>query len=58
MTIKERFNKTLSYQIPDRLPMDLIWPRVEILNALKTHFNTDDRDDVFKKLGTCHKYGR
>ena len=51
MTIKERFNKTLSHQIPDRLPVDLIWPRVETLNALKNHFNTEDTDDVFKKLG-------
>jgi hypothetical protein len=51
MTIKERFLKTLSYQIPDRLPMDLIWPRAETLNALKNHFDTDDTEEVFKRLG-------
>ncbi len=31
--------------------MDLIWPRVETLTALKHHFNTDNIEDVFKKLG-------
>jgi uroporphyrinogen decarboxylase len=51
MTTRERFNKTLSYQIPDRLPLDLIWPRAETLQALKTYFDTDDTEDVFKKLG-------
>jgi uroporphyrinogen decarboxylase len=51
MTSKERFIKTLSYQIPDRLPVDLIWPRVETLNLLKAHFNTEEKEDVFKKLG-------
>ena len=51
MTAKERFKTTLSYKIPDRLPMDLLWPRIETLNALKTHFKTDIKEDVFRKLG-------
>jgi hypothetical protein len=51
MTTRERYNKTLSYQIPDRLPLDLIWPRAETLHALKTYFDTDNTEDVFKKLG-------
>ena len=48
MTVKERFTKTLGYQIPDRLPVDFIWPRAETLTALKNHFDTDDKEDVFK----------
>jgi len=51
MTAKERFTKTLAYQIPDRLPVDLMWPRVETLNALKGHFKTDDVEKVFQNLG-------
>jgi len=51
MTAKERLTKTLTYQIPDRLPVDLIWPRVETLNALKNHFKTDDIEVVFNELG-------
>ncbi len=50
MTSKERFTKTLTYQIPDRLPLDLMWPRVETINALKAYFNTEKTEDVFQKL--------
>jgi len=51
MTAKERFKKTLAYEIPDRLPIDIIWPRVETIKALKKQFKTDFKEEVFNKLG-------
>ncbi len=56
MTAKERFRKTLSYELPDRLPMDLIWPRVETIRALKTYFHTDDTEEVFCNLGVDFRW--
>ena len=50
MTPKERFSKTLAHMKPDRLPTDLIWARIETINALKSYFKTDSKEDVFKKL--------
>jgi uroporphyrinogen decarboxylase len=51
MTAKERFKKTLVNEVPDRLPMDLIWPRIETIEVLKSHFKTNSKEEVFKKLG-------
>jgi uroporphyrinogen decarboxylase len=51
MTSKERFRKILAYEIPDRLPMDLMWPRGETIDALKNHFKTNSKEEVFNKLG-------
>ena len=51
MTPHERFRLTLDHKIPDRLPLDLIWPRSETIQALKEHFKTDDTETVFQKLG-------
>lgn len=31
--------------------MDLIWPREETLEALKKHFQTDSKENVFRELG-------
>ncbi len=50
MTPHERFTLTLAHQLPDRLPMDLLWPRVETIAALKDHFQTDSAEEVFRKL--------
>jgi len=47
----ERFYKTLKYEIPDRLPMDIIWPRVETIASLQNHFQTDSKEEVFRQLG-------
>jgi uroporphyrinogen decarboxylase len=51
MTSRERFFKTVSHQLPDRLPVDLIWPRNETLTALKRHFKTDSLEEVRLRLG-------
>ena len=51
MTVKDRFEKTIGYEIPDRLPMDIIWPRAETINALKAHFKTDSTELVFQQVG-------
>ena len=51
MTSKKRFHKSLGYEIEDRLPMDIIWPRFETIAALKKHFKTDSKEEVFCKLG-------
>jgi hypothetical protein len=51
VTAKERFRKTVGYEIPDRLPMDLIWPRAETISALKNHFQTENTEVIFQQLG-------
>ncbi len=51
MTFHERFNLALAHQLPDRLPMDLLWPRAETIATLKEHFQTDSAEEVFCKLG-------
>ncbi len=51
MTTHERFGLTLAHQLPDRLPMDLLWPRAETITALKEHFVTDSTEEVLRKLG-------
>ncbi|MBN1541710.1 hypothetical protein JW992_06155 [candidate division KSB1 bacterium] len=51
MTSHERFEQTLRYEIPDRLPLDLIWPRAEILAALRNHFQTESTEEVYQRLG-------
>ncbi len=56
MTSKERFCKTLNHEIPDRLPTDLLWPRAETIRALKTHFRTDETEEVFRHLGVDFRW--
>lgn len=56
MTAKERFRLTIGYEIPDRLPMDLIWPRAETITALKTHFCTDSTETIFQRLGVDFRW--
>ncbi len=50
MTSHERLNCILKHQRADRLPMDLIWPRQETLDALRDYFGVDDVEGVFRKL--------
>ncbi len=50
MNTHERFNQILSYNLPDRLPVDLIWPRKETIDLLKQHFKVDSEEEVYKKL--------
>jgi uroporphyrinogen decarboxylase len=47
----ERFRLALTHQLPDRLPLDFIWPRRETLQALQLHFQTDSAEGVFRELG-------
>ncbi len=51
MGSKERFERALRRQVPDRLPMDLLWPRAETIAALKAHFGTDSAEEVRRRLG-------
>jgi uroporphyrinogen decarboxylase len=51
MDSKERFDLALRKQLPDRLPMDLIWPRAETIVALKAHFGTESEEEVRCRLG-------
>jgi len=46
----ERFDLTLSNNLPDRLPVDLIWPRIETIDLLKQHFKVDSEEEIYKKL--------
>jgi hypothetical protein len=50
MTSGERFKLTLQHKLPDRLPMDLLWPRVETLAALRRHFRTESDEEVRRRL--------
>lgn len=50
MTPRERFETTLDHRVPDRFPLDLIWPRAETISALKEHFGTDSTEEVFRRL--------
>ena len=38
-------------ELPDRLPVDMLWPRSETIRDLKEHFGTNDMDVVYDKLG-------
>ena len=38
-------------ELPDRLPVDMIWPRSETMRALKDHFGVDSMDAVRDRLG-------
>ena len=51
MTSKERFKMTMERKLPDRLPVDLLWPRVETIRELKRYFGTDSMELVRDKLG-------
>lgn len=50
MNAHERFNLTLSHNLPDRLPVDLIWPRIETFDLLKQHFKVDSEEEIYKEL--------
>jgi hypothetical protein len=50
MNSRERFEMTLNHHVPDRLPVDLLWPRSETLAQLKEHFQTDSKETVLRKL--------
>ena len=56
MNSRERFIKTVARELPDRLPLDLIWPRNETLNALKAHFRTDSLETVRQNLGVDFRW--
>jgi hypothetical protein len=42
--------------MPDRFPLDLIWPRAETMDALKEHFGTDSQEEVFRSLGVDFRW--
>jgi uroporphyrinogen decarboxylase len=50
MTSRERVLLTLDHQIPDRLPVDLLWPRRETVKQLQEYFQTDSKEAVLRKL--------
>lgn len=50
MTAHERLAKTMRYEIADRLPLDMVWPRAEILAALQDHFCADTVEEVYRRL--------
>jgi len=56
MTPHERFTLTLAHRVPDRLPIDFIWPRGETLQALREHYQTDSREEVFCRLGVDFRW--
>jgi hypothetical protein len=56
MTPHERFALTLAHQVPDRLPIDFIWPRSETLQALREHFQADSQEEVFRRLGVDFRW--
>ena len=51
MNSRDRVLCSLAHVLPDRLPVDMLWPRSETLDALKEHFATDDMDSLRRKLG-------
>ena len=51
MNSRERFQMALAQQVPDRLPVDLLWPRSETMVQLKEHFRTDSKETVLRALG-------
>ncbi len=50
MNVHERFNLALSHNLPDRLPVDLIWPRIETVDQLKQHFKVDSEEEIYRRL--------
>ena len=58
MNSRERFEMTLSHQVPDRLPVNLLWPRSETLAQLKEHFQTDSKETVLRKLDVDFRWLR
>jgi len=56
MTPRERFELTLAHRVPDRLPIDFIWPRSETLHALREHFQTDSQEEVYRRLGVDFRW--
>ena len=50
MNSRERFLLTLDKRLPDRLPMDIIWPRAETIASLKRHFQTASEEEVKRRL--------
>lgn len=51
MTPRQRFAKVMKLELPDRLPVDMLWPRAETIRDLKRHFETDSLDVVRERLG-------
>ena len=51
MTSRERFFCCFRRQLPDRLPMDILWPRTETVAALKRHFGAGSPEEVWRWLG-------
>ena len=50
MNAHERFNLVLAHKLPDRMPIDLLWPRVETIDLLKEHFKVDSSEEVLREL--------
>lgn len=56
MNSRERFQMALAQQVPDRLPVDLLWPRSETMAQLKEHFRTDSKETVLRALGVDFRW--
>jgi uroporphyrinogen decarboxylase len=56
MNIKERFKRVMRGELPDRLPVDMLWPRSETLRALQEHFGVDTKEAVLEKLGVDFRW--
>jgi hypothetical protein len=56
MTPKERFELTVLHQVPDRLPIDFLWPRNETIRSLREYFQVDSQEDVYRRLGVDFRW--
>jgi len=50
MNSRERVLTTLSHKRADRVPLDM-WCRPEVLEGLKRHYDVDDEEEIYRKLG-------
>ena len=51
MNSRDRVLTALNHEQPDRVPVDLIWPRIETLREMCKHFAVNTYEEVFCHLG-------
>jgi hypothetical protein len=56
MTARERFAAALDHRLPERLPMDLVWPRAETIRLLESHFEVETPEEVLRRLGVDFRW--
>ncbi|OGJ89589.1 MAG: hypothetical protein A2487_15230 [Candidatus Raymondbacteria bacterium RifOxyC12_full_50_8] len=50
MNSRERVKAAIEKKMPDRLPIDLLWPRAETIRALQKHFRCGAKEEVLRAL--------